>query len=183
MIKFRNLEFALLPEGNISYSVEGGTKIYQENDYDFTNVALDHFTSLHPDQIEVLKDEFSASRCNIKYHEYQVVTQFIACAFGRNNKVLDIDENGHINIDPCDCPKFKSCKWGICKLQTSKGLTPLETEVVDLLALGKSTADAAKALGIKYYTVRERIGNACKRFGLTKNASLLVAYCHKHKLI
>ena len=62
-------------------------------------------------------------------------------------------------------------------------LTDIEKEIVYSLFEGKSIKETADSLDRDVEAVRSSIGRACKRFGLTKNASKLVAYCNKNNLI
>lgn len=184
-MKFRNIEFTLMPNGYISYSVEGGSKIYKEDDTEFTHAAIEWMKERYSKVLKKLEEEFKSSKSNTRLFRWKIVTKFFACKCGALDSIPDIDEDGNLNAEKFSCAyrAFCKCKDTGCEAMPDLKLTDIEKEIVYTLFEGNSTIKTAIILGRDIEAVNSSIGRACKRFGLTKNASKLVAYCNKHNLI
>lgn len=183
MKEFKNIEFSLTPSGMIQYNVEGGTKVYHKNDYEFTGVAMAWLNENYPDAVKKLEKEFSDCRFNRPVFHWKIVTRFFACKCGMSDNVLDIDGEGMLHPEFIPCPYRLFCKNMICEAEPKFKLTATEREIVPLLADGYSQKMIANELNKTPEAVKSTIFRACKRFGLEANGKKLVAFCNKQGLL
>ncbi|MBD9179518.1 MAG: hypothetical protein EGP82_10170 [Odoribacter splanchnicus] len=183
MIEFKNIEFSLSPSGKIQYSVEGGTKIYDVNDYEFTTVAIDWIKKNYPDAIKILENKFSDNKHNRPYRDWRIVTKFFACKCGACDNITDIDEDGNLHSEFMSCPNRVFCEDKICQIKPIYKLTETEKNVVSLLSDGLSIKSIALLLNKTPDAVKGTVTRACKRFGISINGKKLVAFCDKKELL
>jgi hypothetical protein len=183
MRELKSIEFSLTPSGKIQYSVEGGTRVYNKNDYEFTGVAMAWLNENYPDAVKKLEKEFSDCRFNRPLFHWKIVTRFFACKCGATDNVLDIDEDGILHSEFIQCPYRQFCKNMICEAAPKFRLTPVEKEIMPLLADGYSQKMIANELHKSPDAIKSTIFRACKRFGLEANGKKLVAFCNKQGLL
>ena len=183
MKEFKNIEFSLTPAGMIQYNVEGGTKVYHKNDYEFTMVAMAWLLANYPDTVKKLEKKFSDCRFNRPYVHWKIVTCFFACKCGMTDNVMDIDEDGVLHSEFILCPHRIFCNDKICEAQPKFKLTVTERKNVPLLADGYSQKMIANELNKTPDAIKSTIFRACKRFGLEANGKKLVAFCNKQGLL
>lgn len=183
MRELKSIEFSLTPSGKIQYSVEGGARVYNKNDYEFTGVAMAWLNENYPDAVKKLEKEFSDCRFNRPLFHWKIVTRFFACKCGATDNVLDIDEDGILHSEFIQCPYRQFCKNMICEVAPKFRLTPVEKEIMPLLADGYSQKMIANELHKSPDAIKSTIFRACKRFGLEANGKKLVAFCNKQGLL
>ncbi|MEG1950858.1 MAG: hypothetical protein RR137_10920 [Odoribacter sp.] len=183
MKDLKNIEFSLNPSGTISYTVDGGTKIYAVNDYELTASAMAWLELNYPEAVKILAKKFSSSQTNRPFHHWQIVTNFFACKCGACDNVLDIDDDGIIHSEFVICPVRFFCKDKTCQVQPKYRLTPAESEIMPLLSDGLSHNSIATILKKNPESVKSTIKRACKRFGIEMNGKKLVAFCLKNNLL
>ena len=71
----------------------------------------------------------------------------------------------------------------ICEVAPKFRLTPVEKEIMPLLADGYSQKMIANELHKSPDAIKSTIFRACKRFGLEANGKKLVAFCNKQGLL
>lgn len=182
-MKFRSIEITLTEKGKISYIINGAIKVYEVKDSEFTHAAMEWLKERFSTRLKVLEAMFKSSRHNTQLFKWNIVTRFFACKCGALDNVLDIDIDGNLTAEFMLCPHRFFCKDLTCEAMPDLKLTDIEKEIVYSLFEGKSIAETANYLDRDIEAVRSSIGRACKRFGLTKNSSKLVAYCNKNNLI
>lgn len=183
MKELRSIEFTLTPSGAISYTVDGGTKVYAVNDYELTASAMDWLNLNYPEAVRILEKKFSDSKTNRPFHHWRIVTNFFACKCGASDNVLDIDDEGMLHGEFVMCPARFFCKDKVCQIQPKYRLTKVESEIIPLLEDGLSHKTIATILDKNPDTVKSTINRACKRFGIEMNGKKLVSFCLKHNLL
>lgn len=183
MMEFKNIEFSLTASGAIQYSIEGGTRIYAVNDYEFTAAAMGWLKENYPEAIKILEKKFEGSKHNRPFHDWQIVTNFFACRCGVCDNVTDIDEDGNLHSEFLSCPIRMFCKDKVCQVSPIYKLTEEEGKVIPLLADGLSIKSIAAVLNKTPDAVKGTITRACKRFGIKINGGKLIAFCNKKGLL
>lgn len=182
MKELKNIEFSLVHTGKIQYSVEGGMKIYESNDYEFTAIAMAWLNNNYPDAVKKLEVKFQGCIDRALLH-WKIVTNFFACKCGMADNVLDIDEDGVLHSEFMPCPNRLFCKYKVCDAKPKYRLTSAEVEIMPLLADGLSHKSIAMILKKTPDAVKSTICRACKRFGIEVNGKKLVAFCNKKGLM
>lgn len=100
--------------------------------------------------------------------------RFMKCNGGNFDHILDIDDNGHINVEFVSCPMRGECldEGTICLPEAETGLTAQEKEVIRLLAAGKTNQEIGKELFISIETVKSHVGNIMRKLELPNRAAL-----------
>ena len=183
MVELKSIEFGLTSVGTIQYSVPGGMRVYDKNDYEFTGVAMAWLNENYPDAVKVLERKFAASKMHRTFFHWQIVTNFFACKCGAVDNVLDIDEDGVLHSEFIMCPNRFFCKDRVCMIAPKYKLTPAENDIMPLLADGLSHKSIATILNKTPDAIKSTICRACKRFGIEVNGKKLVAFWNKKGLL
>lgn len=184
-MNFVNIEMVLQPKGDISYTIDEVSKVYKEDDSEFTYAALEWMNERYSEAVKENENEFKSCKSNIRLFRHKIVSKFFGCNCGGNDNVIDIDENGNMNREFMLCPARLFCKnkKGGCEAVPTLKLTPDQLPVVELLSEGMSQAEIAEILNIDVNNVKGRTRNACQKFKIEINSGKLVAYCRRNNLI
>lgn len=179
----------------VEYTVNRGDVLVRElneNPYILTpthrhiiSAELEYMENEWPDALKALELRYHNSRQNRMFFEFQIVRQWIKCHFGQSDEMLDIDENGNRNFEPCYCPKRGECEscdlFRVCYPVRSTKLTKSEISVLRLFVAGFDETQIADTLCNSVNTVKKHRMNMLKRLGLHKTTQL-IEYWHTNKL-
>lgn len=178
----------------IEYTVNRNEVIVVDGDQSFIlnqthrhiiTAELEYLADEFPTALEDLQRRYNASRLNRIYFEFQIVRQWIKCHFGMVDMMIDIDENGTRNFEPCYCPKRGECEncdlFRVCYPLRSTLISKTEINVLRLFVSGLDENMIADTLHVSVNTIKKHRMNMLKKLDLHKT-SQLIDYWHKNKM-
>lgn len=182
MTDFKNTEFSITGNGTTVMVMENQQpRIFTEQDADIIKKFFQVIEERYPKAFKALREEYG----HLPNFKYRAVRRFIKCNWGKDDEILDIDEQGRFNFEHVWCPlRGGDCPWEdtICHPIDATNLSEREIEIVKLYAEGYSTKEIALQLDISVKTVESHKDNIFNKLNVNK-ITQVVTYAHKRKLV
>ena len=157
------IEFYNCPDGSVNVKpFDEPLFVYDMSCRHITEEMIVYIRDLYPEAFKALSELYSRSERNKEYFEYKIVHRFIRCNFGEYDALTyDINSIGQWNIEEVKCPMRGEClhEGVICKPTLLTKLSPRESEVAQLIAMGMSRQEVAEELTLSICTVNRHIAN------------------------
>lgn len=174
------IEFYNCPDGSINVKpYDKPMYVYDVSCRKITEEMIVLIRDLYPSAFKALSELYNKSIRDKYYFEYRIVHRFIRCNFGEYDALAyDINTIGELNVEDVRCPLRGECllEGLVCRAPLNTELTPRETEVAKLLALGYARQDIADELGISIYTVTRHITNIKARLHLRNTNQIITKF-------
>lgn len=174
-----NFEFSHDNQGNIIVFTEEDTHpLSYKNDSDLIDEIYNKIKTDYPEAFQRLCDIYRNIAWNERIMKMKVCQRFAKCNWGNLDNTLP-DINGNIwNLEVISCPLRGECKDEniICRPRFASGLSARETEVLNLLATGKTAKNIANDLHISIHTACKHIDNIRRKLNM-KGKQLVSFHC------
>ena len=168
------IEFYLW-DGEVRYRVNGQEQILKQSDRKIVEFVLDTLQKFFPDALQALSEDCEASRMNKRYFDFRRVELFIRCNFSEHDTLnFDID-HGVLHFEDVKCPRRGICKHEgiICRPKFRVSVPAEEGKVAALYSRGLTADEIARVLSKSIKTVKNQLGSAAKRLGLSRTRDLI----------
>lgn len=144
-------------------------------DRDAVEFMLERMQECFPAAMERLQGWAEDSKPNKRFFEYRMVDRFIRCNFGEADFLYSDVENGMFHFEEVKCPLRGICKDEnvICKPKFKMPVSKEEGRAAILYSKGLTANEIATLLGKGVKTVKNQLGNAAKRLGLSGTRDLI----------
>lgn len=161
----KSTEFYITPKGGIMITDDSGTRELREGDRDFISDMIRKIGDFYPDALARLSTIFEKNRFNIPHYEYNIVSRFIRCNWGRFDSIIDIDQFGHFSFEEVECPlRGECCSEGIiCNPKFNSKLSEREIEIMHRFYDNHTIEQIADEMYLSVETVKTHKRNAFKR--------------------
>lgn len=180
MSMLERVEFYNCPDGSINVKpFDAPMFVYDESCKRITQEMIVLIRDLYPSAFKALSELYTKSQRNKDYFEYRIVHRFIRCNFGEYDALTyDINAVGELNMEDVRCPLRGECLFEglICRTPLNTELSPRETEVAKLLALGYTRQEVADELEISIFTVTRHITNIKARLHLKTTNQIIAKF-------
>lgn len=145
------------------------------SDRDAVEYMLDQIVRCFPLAAERLQIWAEESKLNKRFYEWRMVDRFIRCNFGEADFLYSDIEDGMFHFEEVKCPLRGICKDEnvICKPQFKMPVSKEEGRAAVLYSKGLTANEIAAKLGKGVKTVKNQLGNAAKRLGLSRTRDLI----------
>lgn len=169
MSKLCNLEFQLLPEGEVEIRpLNGQPYQLQESNNEFIDEFIEILKNDYTEAYTALSKTYSKSSSNLTYYRFLIVRRFIKCNFPLLDNQADIDAKGNFIFEYVNCPLQGECKlWKVCcRPKFNNRLTNQQLTIARLLVEGSTPEEIADDLFISIHTVTTHRNNIYKKLNL-----------------
>lgn len=183
-MELRNLEFSVLPDGEVEVRQQCDTPyLLKESNFDFNSSFVAVIRDRYPHAYKNLCKRYLESAKNKSYYEFRITRGFIKCNLGAHDNKFDIDAEGNFHFEFCQCPLAGECKeWKeTCDPKENIALSDAEIRVLRLIAQGKKITTIADELYLSPKTI-ENHQNSMLRKLIVHNNAALVSYWHQHNM-
>lgn len=182
MMDLACIEFYNTPEGDVMVKpVNGAVYILNETNRDVIQSMLQLIDDRYPEAFKALSKLYSSNSMNKVNYEYLMVHRFCRCNFGEyDSSKLDVDYVGVFNLEQVKCPLRNSvdCRYCgvICSPVLNTNLSDKESQILELISLGKTNQQIANELSISIFTVIRHRNNMRAKLRVSNTAELVSFY-------
>ena len=168
------VEFFII-NGQTCIRHNGISKPLTQSDRKEVTFMLEKIKRHFPKAFDRLAEWASESAMNMPWFEYRIVDRFIRCNFGEADFLYSDIEDGMFHFEEVKCPLRGICKDEnvICKPQFKMPVSKEEGRAAVLYSKGLTANELAAKLGKGVKTVKNQLGNAAKRLGLSRTRDLI----------
>lgn len=183
-IRYYNVEFYNLPDGNVMYHIEEQPlRKLSEADRDLIAWMMDAISERYTKAFDRLCEIYTVRSRNRIFYEYSIVKRFIRCNFGELDEYcFDIDRRGNFCFEEVRCPLRGECldEGIICKPEPTTNLTQREMEIFRLIVEGYEAMEIAQELSLSVPTINNHRENIKRKIGV-RTVSQMVTYWNHNK--
>lgn len=183
-MELRNLEFSVLPDGEVEVRQQCDTPyLLKESNSDFNSSFVAVIRDRYPHAYKNLCKRYLESAKNKSYYEFRITRGFIKCNLGAHDNKFDIDAEGNFHFEFCQCPLAGECKeWKeTCDPKENIALSDAEIRVLRIIAQGKKITTIADELYLSPKTIENHQNSMLRKLNVHNNAAL-VSYWHQHNM-
>jgi DNA-binding CsgD family transcriptional regulator len=153
----------------------GVSKPLTPSDRDAVEFMLERMQECFPAAMARLQEWAEESKPNRRFFEFRIVDRFIRCNFGEADFLYSDIEDGMFHFEEVKCPLRGICKDEnvVCKPKFSMPVPKEESRAALLYSRGLTANEIAKVLGKGVKTVKNQLGNAARRLGLSRTRDLI----------
>ena len=168
------VEFFLI-NGQTCIRRNGVSRPLTPKDRDAVEFMLHNMEQCFPATVNRLREWAAESMPNKRFFEYRMVDRFIRCNFGEADFLNPDVENGMFHFEEVRCPLRGICKDEgiICKPKFQVPLPEEEGKAAALYSKGMTAKEIAKVMRKSVKTIKNQLGNAAKRLGLSRTRDLI----------
>lgn len=181
---FRNIEFFKSPECQIHYRQTGEIKCLLPSSIELVDYVFYYLEEYYPGAFERLGEMFVKSKLNLMMYKFRIVDRFLRCNLSEfDTSTIDIDEDGHLNIERVNCHLRGVCldEYVICHPKMKLNIRKSEMAVYGQLRFGLSYDEISSILKISPITVKHHCEALRKQLKLSTNEKL-IAFWYQRKL-
>lgn len=171
------IEFYII-DGQTCTRRSGSSKPLTPDDREEIEWMLEQMRRCFPGAVERLEEWAGESKPNKRFFEYRMVDRFIRCNFGEADFLYSDIEDGMFHFEEVMCPLRGICKDEnvVCKPKFKMPVSKEESRAAVLYSKGLTANEIAKKLGKGVKTVKNQLGSACKRLGLSRTRDLIKVF-------
>lgn len=181
----KSVEFFRFPSGEGMYRQDGVVKSFSQNDTALINYSFQYIGMHYSDAMTRLNNMYATSQKNISFFRFRIVDRFARCNFSSlDTSKLDIDEDGHFNLEFISCPlRGGECpdEGVICQPRLTLNIRRSEMMVFAQLKNGLSYDEIGVILNISPITVKHHCEALRRTLGIPTNEKL-IAFWHKNNM-
>lgn len=168
------VEFFLI-NGQTCIRRNGVSRPLTPKDRDAVEFMLRNMEQCFPATVNRLREWAAESMANKRFFEYRMVDRFIRCNFGEADFLYPDVDNGMFHFEEVKCPLRGICKdeGVICKPKFQVPLPEEEGKAASLYSRGLTANEIAKIMSKSVKTIKNQLGNAAKRLGLSRTRDLI----------
>ena len=153
----------------------GVSKPLTPSDRDAVEFMLERMQECFPTAMARLQEWAEESKPNRRFFEFRIVDRFIRCNFGEADFLYSDIEDGMFHLEEVKCPLRGICKDEnvVCKPKFKMPVPREESKAAVLYSKGLTANEIAKVLGKGVKTVKNQLGNAARRLGLSRTRDLI----------
>ncbi|HEY5591624.1 MAG TPA: hypothetical protein VIK55_11475, partial [Paludibacter sp.] len=116
MMNLREFEYVVNNKGEVIVTEEGEKSyIFNQTHRHIVTGWLEYLQEEYPEALVALENRYTQSRINRMFFEFQIVRMWIKLHLGQMDALLDVDEEGTVNLEYAYCAQRGECN--ICNLQ------------------------------------------------------------------